>query len=63
MEAKKYPQNVMSLVIDGSDASSWPLAHFAQVTRDSQSQMKVKSVLPGGRNLTVEIMHQTLRSN
>ena len=56
------------------------LAHFAQVTHDSQSQKKVKSkvyvvivlghwaslhtfnsVLPGGTNVTVEIMHRTLQ--
>ena len=40
---KCYQQNVMSLVIDGSDALFWSLAHFAQVTHDSQSQNKVKS--------------------
>ena len=80
MEAKHFPQNVMSWVIDGSDASAWSLAHFAQVTHDSQSQKKVKSkvygvivhghwaslhtfnsVLPGGTNVTVEIMHRTLQ--
>jgi len=70
----------MSWVIDGLDASAWSLAHFAQVTHDSQSQKKVKSkvygvivhgywaslhtfnsVLPGGTNVTVEIMHRTLQ--
>ena len=80
MEAKHFPQNVMSWVIDGSDASAWALAHFAQVTHDTQSQKKVRSkvygvivhghwaslhtfnsVLPGGTNVTVEIMHRTLQ--
>ena len=80
MEAKHFPQNVMSWVVDGSDASAWTLPHFAQVTHDSQSQKKVKlkvygvivhghwaslhtfnSVLPGGTNVTVEIMHRTLQ--
>ena len=79
MEAKHFPQNVMSWVIDGSDASAWSLSHFAQVTHDTQAAKKVKSkvygiivhgywaslytfnsVLPGGTNVTVEIMHQTL---
>ena len=70
----------MSWGFDGLDASSWSLAHFAQVTHDSQSQKKVQSmvygvivhghraslhtfnsVLPGGTNVMVEIMHRTLQ--
>ena len=47
MEAKHFPQNVMSWVIDGSDASSWALAHFAQVTHDTRSQKKVRSKVYG----------------
>ena len=47
MEAKHSPQNVIRWVIDGSDASTWSLAHFAQVTHDSQSQKKVNSKVYG----------------
>ena len=78
MKPEHFPQNVMSWVINGSDASAWSLSHFAQVTHDTQAAKKVKSkvygiivhgywaslytfnsVLPGGTNVTVEIMHQT----
>ena len=47
VEAKHFPQNVMSWVIDGTDASAWSLSHFAQVTHDTQAAKKVKSKVYG----------------
>ena len=47
MEAKQFPNDIWSMVIDGSDTSQWGIPHPAQRTHESQKGKKLQCHIYG----------------
>ena len=47
MEARQYPEDLWSMVIDGSDASKWGIPHPAIKTHESQKGKKLQCKVYG----------------